>query len=153
MRILITGGAGFIGSHLAERLLGDGHEIVALDDLSTGRLSNIEHLLDHPGFEFRQGFRPASSMSADEFETAWACTSTWARSPKRAVTARSMATLTGSTSNAWTRTAAVARRACGSRPRVSLARQSLQMPQHRPHFAWLLCSCCCQSTPLTLVTV
>lgn len=55
MRILITGGAGFIGSHLAERLLGDGHEIMALDDLSTGRLSNIEHLLDHPGFEFRQG--------------------------------------------------------------------------------------------------
>ncbi len=51
MKVLITGGAGFIGSHLAERLLNDGHEVVVLDNLSTGRLENINHLMDHPRFE------------------------------------------------------------------------------------------------------
>ena len=45
-KMLITGGAGFIGSHLAERLLADGHEVILLDDLSTGRLENIRHLID-----------------------------------------------------------------------------------------------------------
>ncbi len=50
MRILVTGGAGFIGSHLSDRLLLDGHEIVAVDDLSLGRRENVEHLADHPGF-------------------------------------------------------------------------------------------------------
>ncbi len=55
MKILITGGAGFIGSHLAERLLAQGCEVVALDDLSTGTLENIRHLLDLPGFRFAQG--------------------------------------------------------------------------------------------------
>ena len=44
MRILITGGAGFIGSHLAEALLEDRHEVFILDDLSTGSIDNIEHL-------------------------------------------------------------------------------------------------------------
>lgn len=48
MRYLLTGGAGFIGSHLAEHLLAAGHEVVALDDFSTGHLANIRHLLDHP---------------------------------------------------------------------------------------------------------
>ena len=48
MRYLITGGAGFIGSHLAEHLLAAGHSVVALDDFSTGRLDNIRHLLEHP---------------------------------------------------------------------------------------------------------
>jgi UDP-glucuronate decarboxylase len=51
-RILITGGAGFIGSHLAERLLGAGHEVLALDNLFTGRKKNIYHLLGNPRFEF-----------------------------------------------------------------------------------------------------
>jgi UDP-glucuronate decarboxylase len=51
MRILITGGAGFIGSHLSDRLLGEGHHVVCLDNFFTGRRDNIEHLLDHPGFE------------------------------------------------------------------------------------------------------
>jgi UDP-glucose 4-epimerase len=46
--MLITGGAGFIGSHLAERLLDSGHDVTLLDDLSTGRLDNIQHLVDHP---------------------------------------------------------------------------------------------------------
>ena len=51
MKVLITGGAGFIGSHLADRLLHDGHEVVVLDNLSTGRLENISGLMDHPKFE------------------------------------------------------------------------------------------------------
>jgi UDP-glucose 4-epimerase len=47
-KMLITGGAGFIGSHLAEKLLGDGHEITLLDDLSTGRMENVRHLTPNP---------------------------------------------------------------------------------------------------------
>jgi hypothetical protein len=49
---VVTGGAGFIGSHLADALLHEGHTVVAVDNLSTGRRSNIEHLLDHPRFRF-----------------------------------------------------------------------------------------------------
>jgi UDP-glucose 4-epimerase len=49
-RILITGGAGFIGSHLSERLLNDGNAVTILDDFSTGRMLNITHLLDRPDF-------------------------------------------------------------------------------------------------------
>jgi UDP-glucose 4-epimerase len=52
MKALITGGAGFIGSHLAERLLETDHDVVVLDDLSTGNLSNLEAVLDHPRFRF-----------------------------------------------------------------------------------------------------
>jgi UDP-glucuronate decarboxylase len=52
MRILVTGGAGFLGSHLCDRLLRDGHEVVCLDNLFTGRKDNIAHLLAHPRFEF-----------------------------------------------------------------------------------------------------
>jgi len=52
MKALLTGGAGFIGSHLAERLLKDGHDVVALDDLSTGSLSNLQGMLDNPRFRF-----------------------------------------------------------------------------------------------------
>ncbi|HZN07598.1 MAG TPA: UDP-glucuronic acid decarboxylase family protein [Pyrinomonadaceae bacterium] len=51
MRILITGGAGFIGSHLCERLLGEGQEVLCLDNFFTGRRENIFHLLDNPRFE------------------------------------------------------------------------------------------------------
>ena len=51
MRILITGGAGFVGSHLSERLLGQGHDIVAVDNYFTGSKRNIEHLLTNPRFE------------------------------------------------------------------------------------------------------
>lgn len=49
---LITGGAGFIGSHLAEFLLGKGNRILIIDDLSTGQFANIEHLKTHPSFEY-----------------------------------------------------------------------------------------------------
>ncbi len=51
MRILVTGGAGFIGSHLCERLLSEGHEILCLDNFFTGSKSNVLHLLDNPFFE------------------------------------------------------------------------------------------------------
>src|SRR3954468_4165510 len=50
MKILITGGAGFIGSHLADKLVGEGHEITVIDNLSTGRYSNVAHLEGHERF-------------------------------------------------------------------------------------------------------
>ncbi|HJL03820.1 MAG TPA: GDP-mannose 4,6-dehydratase [Polyangiaceae bacterium LLY-WYZ-15_(1-7)] len=49
-RILVTGGAGFVGSHLVDRLLADGHQVVALDSFVTGRVANIAHLAHHPRF-------------------------------------------------------------------------------------------------------
>ena len=52
MRILVTGGAGFLGSHLCDRLLADGHEVVCLDNLFTGQKRTIAHLLNNPRFEF-----------------------------------------------------------------------------------------------------
>ena len=52
MRILITGGAGFIGSHLCEFLLGKGHSVIAMDNLITGDLRNIKHLFGHKRFSF-----------------------------------------------------------------------------------------------------
>lgn len=52
MRHLVTGGAGFVGSHLCDRLIADGHEVIALDNLFTSRVTNIEHLLRNPRFEF-----------------------------------------------------------------------------------------------------
>jgi len=52
MRILITGGSGFIGSHLCDRLLADGHEVIAMDNLSTGSVDNIAHLAGHERFHF-----------------------------------------------------------------------------------------------------
>lgn len=61
MRALITGGAGFIGSHLADRLLARGDQVVLLDDLSTGRLTNIAHLEGDPDAEFVLG----SILNAD----------------------------------------------------------------------------------------
>jgi dTDP-glucose 4,6-dehydratase len=53
-RIVVTGGAGFLGSHLCDVLLGRGDEVIALDNMSTGAVPNIEHLFGHPGFTFVQ---------------------------------------------------------------------------------------------------
>jgi len=52
VRALITGGAGFIGSHLTEALLDHGDEVLILDNLSTGSIDNIAHLKGRPGFEY-----------------------------------------------------------------------------------------------------
>jgi UDP-glucose 4-epimerase len=65
MRCLITGGAGFIGSHLTEHLLGLGHEVVVLDDLSTGSEHNLATVADDPKFEFVRG----SVCDADSVES------------------------------------------------------------------------------------
>lgn len=50
-RILVTGGAGFLGSHLCDRLIGQGHDVLCVDNFFTGRKRNVAHLLDHPRFE------------------------------------------------------------------------------------------------------
>jgi UDP-glucose 4-epimerase len=52
MRILVTGGAGYIGSNLVDALLNDGHSVTVVDNLSTGKVANIQHLLDHEQFKF-----------------------------------------------------------------------------------------------------
>src|SRR6476646_2204043 len=54
MRVLVTGGAGFIGSHLCDALLAEGHHVVCVDNLLTGSLNNLEHLRREPRFEFVQ---------------------------------------------------------------------------------------------------
>jgi UDP-glucose 4-epimerase len=61
MRALVTGGAGFIGSHLVRQLLSNGDRVIALDNLSTGRHDNIRDLLEDPSFEFVMG----SILNAD----------------------------------------------------------------------------------------
>lgn len=55
MRVLVTGGAGYIGSHLVDRLLADGHQVVGLDNLSLGKVSNFEHNLKNRDFRFVKG--------------------------------------------------------------------------------------------------
>jgi len=65
MKALVTGGAGFIGSHLAERLLKDGHKVTIIDNLSTGSLKNIESFREKSGFDFVEGdVRNAELMDA-----------------------------------------------------------------------------------------
>ncbi len=64
MKVLITGGAGFIGSHLADRLITRGDEVLILDDLSSGSLENVAHLREHPRFEFVEGSAADPSLVA-----------------------------------------------------------------------------------------
>jgi dTDP-glucose 4,6-dehydratase len=54
MRILVTGGAGFLGSHLCDRLIGEGHTVLCVDNMITGREANLAQLVREPGFEFRR---------------------------------------------------------------------------------------------------
>ncbi|HTO90320.1 MAG TPA: GDP-mannose 4,6-dehydratase [Candidatus Sulfotelmatobacter sp.] len=65
MRVLVTGGAGFIGSHLAERLLQDGHDVTILDDLSTGRLENLNSFSPHPRLRFVEGDVAEGTLVSD----------------------------------------------------------------------------------------
>ena len=70
MKALVTGGAGFIGSHLCEELLSRGQEVIALDDLSTGRGSNLEGLRADPGFNFHVGSILDASQLSELIERA-----------------------------------------------------------------------------------
>src|SRR6478736_3219103 len=66
-RILVTGGSGFLGSHLCERLIADGHEVVCLDNFFTGSRVNVEHLLDNHRFELvRHDVTEPLIMEVDE---------------------------------------------------------------------------------------
>lgn len=65
MKALVTGGAGFIGTHLVERLLSQGHEVLAVDDLSTGSTDNVARLLDRDGAEFVRGSVLDAALMAD----------------------------------------------------------------------------------------
>src|SRR4051794_35629077 len=64
-RCLVTGGAGFIGSHLTERLLEQGHHVTVLDDMSTGQRDNLQAVADHPQFQLRVGSITDPVMLAD----------------------------------------------------------------------------------------
>ena len=64
-KCLVTGGAGFIGSHLTELLLSQGHEVTVLDDLSTGRATNLDAVADHPGLTVRTGSITDSVLLGD----------------------------------------------------------------------------------------
>lgn len=73
MKFLITGGAGFIGSHLAEKLIEQHHSIVALDDLSTGQTRNISSLLSNPNFELVEGSMLNETLVRDLMEKVDGC--------------------------------------------------------------------------------
>ncbi len=65
MRVLITGGAGFLGSHLCDRFLTEGHTVLAMDNLITGSMDNIAHLLGHDRFTLLNTILLITFMSRD----------------------------------------------------------------------------------------
>ena len=66
-RVLVTGGAGFLGSHLCDRLIGEGQEVICLDSFFTGSRVNIAHLLGHPRFELvRHDVQERFTMEVDQ---------------------------------------------------------------------------------------
>jgi len=69
MRILVTGGGGFIGSHLCDRLVLDGHKVIALDNFSTGKLTNLDDLISNPGFTVVEGSVLNSELLRDLMES------------------------------------------------------------------------------------
>jgi dTDP-glucose 4,6-dehydratase len=71
LRHLVSGAAGFIGSHLCDRLLADGHEVVGLDNLITGSRKNLEHLSAHPRFRFEARDVAAEFDAAGPFDGVW----------------------------------------------------------------------------------
>ena len=79
MRVLITGGAGFIGSHLAEALLAEGHAVTALDDLSTGRRANVAALVEHPELPAGGGLGARSRRIASAWSPGPTSSCTWRR--------------------------------------------------------------------------
>ncbi len=68
MRVVVAGGAGFLGSHLCDALLARGDEVVCLDNLITGRRANIAHLDRHPGFAFVQVLSPCPTFRPEQME-------------------------------------------------------------------------------------
>ena len=81
MRILITGGAGFLGSHLCDRLLDDGHEVVAIDNFFTGRKSNLAHLAGPPALRIGPARHHVPSLSSR-----WTRSTTSPARPRRSIT-------------------------------------------------------------------
>ena len=68
-RVLITGAAGFLGSHLCDRLINDGNQVVAMDNLSTGKLSNLEHLFPNKSwFDLRKKDMPRSVVGLGDHQ-------------------------------------------------------------------------------------
>ena len=71
-RILVTGGAGFLGSHLCERLVADGHDVICLDNFFTSQKTNVAHLLARPNFELlRHDITLAASGWKSTKSTIW----------------------------------------------------------------------------------
>ena len=71
MKTLVTGGAGFLGSHICERLLDQGHEVICLDNFFTGNKENVAHLRDHANFELMR------HDVIDPFKVKWTEFTTW----------------------------------------------------------------------------